>query len=250
MRQREDAKEALSKVDADLLKVIISSAAKILVSIVGVIAIGMNTVSTLSAAGMVPSGSELWQSIFGEPPIQYELIYTIDGQGQLIFEDGTTLNAGETHTVIVFEGEDSGEVYALSANEWVFIEWMDGYQYPTRTERNVDKDMTITVVFAEIIGSAGNNGAIDMPNDLPPIEGAGKPSSSPSKNPNDSHGGTYEPSNQIVDNKTYYGDEYDAAYDKIQKELEQDGEILEEQKDITAGYLGGIKADGEEEDGK
>jgi hypothetical protein len=43
-------------------------------------------------------------------------------------------------------------------------------------------------------------------------------------------GGQYEPTNQIIDDKTYYGDEYDAAYDKIREELEKDNEILEEQK--------------------
>lgn len=247
-RQREDAQEALSKVDADMLKVIISSATKILVSCVGVIALGMGSVSTLSGVGILPSGKDVWHSLFGAPPTEYEIVYTIDGEGQLVFEDGTTVNSGETYTVKVEEGKDSGEVYAVSAHEWVFIEWMDGYQYPTRTERNVEKSMTITVIFSEINGSAGNNNAMDMPNDLPPIEGVETDKTQPSKNPSDMHGGTYEPSNQIVDNKTYYGDEYDAAYDKIQEELAQDGEILEEQKDITAGYLGGIKADAEKDE--
>ena len=248
MRQREDAQAALSKVDADMLKVIISSATKILVSCVGVIAIGMSTVSTLSSAGVLPSGREMWHDLFGAPPIRYELTYAIDGEGQLIFEDGTIVNTGETHTVTVLEGEDSGEVYAVSAKEWVFIEWSDGFPYPTRTEKSVGKKMTITVVFTQILGSAGNNGAFDIPNDLPPVEGDGKPSSSPNKTPSNTHGGTYEPSNQIIDDKTYYGDEYDAAYDKIQEELAQDGEILEEQKDITAGYLGGIKADADKDE--
>ena len=246
-RQREDAQQALSKVDADMLKVIISSAAKILVCCVGAIAIGMSSVSTLSFAGVLPSGREVWHTLFGAPPVEYEITYAIDGKGQLVFEDGTTLDSGETYTVKVVEGQDSGEVHAVSAAEWVFIEWQDGFQYPTRTERKVEKAMTLTVVFAEISGSAGNGNAMDMPDDLPPVED-GQPITMPSKNPGDTYGGTYEPSNQIIDDKTYYGDEYDAAYDKIQEELEQDGEILEEQKDITTGYLGGIKADAENDE--
>lgn len=246
-RQREDAQQALSKVDADMLKVIISSVTKILVSCLGVIALSMSSVSTLSYAGVLPSGKDVWHSLFGEPPIQYELTYTIDGQGQLVFEDGTILKSGETYIVKVEEGQDSSEVRAVSAAEWVFIEWLDGFQYPTRTERSVDKSMTLTVVFTEISGSAGNGNAMDMPNDLPPVED-GKPITAPSKDPADTYGGTYEPSNQIIDDKTYYGDEYDAAYDKIQEELEQDGEILEDQKDITAGYLGGIKAEAEKDE--
>lgn len=248
MRQREDAQAALSKVDAEVLKVIISSATKILVSCVGVVALGMGSVSTLSGVGVLPSGREVWHNLFGTPPTEYEIVYTIDGAGKLVFEDGTVISNEETYTVKVEEGKDSGEVYAVSANEWVFIEWSDGYQYPTRTEKKVDKAMTITVVFTEVLGSAGDNNAADMPNDLPPIEGGEPTVTTPSKTPADTYGGTYEPSNQIIDNKTYYGDEYDAAYDKIQEELAQDGEILEEQKDITAGYLGGIKAEAEKDE--
>ena len=248
-RQREDAMSALSKIDADLLKIVISLTTKIAVACIGVFAIAMNVVSILSSAGVIMSGKELWHHWFGVPPTEYEITYTINGEGQLIFEDGKVLKTGETYTVLVQEGQDSGEVHAVSANEWVFIEWLDGYQYPTRTERNVDKKMTVTVVFAEISGSAGNANAMDMPDDLPPSEN-GKPNSSMPSNspPNSMAGGQYEPTNQIIDDKTYYGDEYDAAYDKIREELEKDNEILEEQKDITSGYLGGIKAEAEEKE--
>ncbi len=247
-RQREDANLALSSVNADLLKIIISKASKILVSAVGTVAVGMSTVSALSSAGVMPSGSEVWHNLFGTPPKYYEITYSIDGEGQLIFEDGKTLNTGESYTVKVQAGKNSQEVYASSANEWVFIEWSDSYQYPTRTEKDVRKKMNLTVIFSEINGSAGNNNAQDMPTDLPPAQGEMKPSQQPSKEPSTSGGGGYEPSNQIIDGSTYYGDEYDAAYDKIQNELEQDGEILEDQKDITSGYLGGIKADAEEKE--
>ena len=247
-RQREDAISALSKINEDLLKIIISLTTKIAVVCVGVFAIAMNVVAILSSTGVLMSGKELWYHWFGVPPTEYEITYTINGEGQLIFEDGKILNTGETYTITVQEGKDSGEVYAVSANEWVFIEWLDGYQYPARTERNVDKKMTVTVVFAEISGSAGNANAMDMPNDLPPSDENGNSSMPSSGPPSSTAGGQYEPTNQIIDGGTYYGDEYEAAYDKIREELEKDNEILEEQKDITSGYLGGIKADAEEKE--
>ena len=250
MRQRQDAELAISAVSPNSLKIVLSKAVSVATSVLAAFSVGMTTVATLSSAGVLLSGRELWDRWFGEPPVYYEITYAIDGKGQLIFEDGKTVNSGETYTVKVKEGEDSAEVYASSANEWVFIEWQeDNYQYPTRAEKKVEKKMKLTAVFSQISGSAGDGNAMDMPNDLPPSDGPGEPTNMNNKNPDKNFGGgTYKPSNQIIDNKTYYGDEYDAAYDKIQEELEQDGEILDEQKDITAGYLGGIKADADEED--
>lgn len=247
-RQREDTIKAMETVSVDLIKIIVSTAVAVSISIVGFLAFLMTTITGLSSAGIVISGRELWYEITSPPPVYYTLTYSVEGEGSIVFADGTVIGNGETHALRVQKGKGTSEIVAKSADEWVFIEWSDRYQYPTRAETNVSKSQTITVYFTEIKGSIGNMNAMDIPDDLPPMDGAQSDKTQPSKNPNSTAGGSYEPTNQIKDNQTYYGDEYDVAYDKIQGELEADGEVLEEQKDIVNGYLGGIKADADESD--
>lgn len=243
-RQREDALSAMEKVGPDLLKIIVSTAAVVAVSIVGTLSVGMATVTGLSSAGILPSGGELWNQWFGEPPVYYEVTYVIDGQGQLILENGEVIESGATYQTRVKKGADAEEVYASGGNEWVFIEWSDGHQTPSYSVKNVTKDITISAVFAQISGSEGDDNVFDEPDDLPPTDGEGipKPNPNPPKNPNDQHGGQYVPSNQIIDNKTYFGHEYDAAYEKALEELDQDEEISEDQKDMTGAYFDTIKS--------
>ncbi len=246
-RQREDAVKAMESVGAELIKIIVSTAATVAISIVGFLALSMATVTGLSSAGILMSGQELWNEIAGAPPVYYELIYTVEGEGTVTFADGTVIGNGESFVVKVEKGKDSSEIYAESSDEWVFIEWSDGYQYPTRSEKSVNKNLSLKAIFAEISGSAGNGNATDAPLDIPSQGddedgkgGQGKPGS---PNPN----GQYEPTNKIKDNKTYYGNEWEGAYEGIQKEFEEDPSISENHKDITNGYMDGIQAEAEKE---
>jgi hypothetical protein len=159
---------------------------------------------------------------------------------------------GESYVVRVQKGKTSSEVYAESSEDWVFIEWSDGYQYPARSEKNVGKALSLKALFSEITGSAGNGAVQDMPTDLPPQESQdGKPSKPQPGKPNDTAGGKYSPeSNYIIDNNTHYGNEWEESYNKAQEELKEPN-ISKEQADITDLFFNGIEAKKEsEEEGK
>lgn len=238
MKQREDAMKALTTVNAQMIKIAVSIPLIIAVSVSAVFGIGMTTVSALSANEVIKSGKDFIDEIVEVPPKQYEVIYEADKGGTI---------EGETFQ-LVFENEDASGVMAVPDDEWVFVEWSDGYTDPYREDFEITSDMTLTAIFAmlesgEDMGEGMEGKEGDEPGDKPSDkEGQKAPGESEEKpGEGEQAGGRYEQNNQVIDGGTYYGDEYAGAYDDAMQEVTQDGEIPDDLSGIIGDYFDTIK---------
>jgi hypothetical protein len=241
MRQREDAKQALTTVNSKMLKLVVSVPLIIAMSVSGVFGLGMTTVSALSALGLLSDGKSFLEELDPNHDGLYEIHYLTEGEGMV---EGETDEGGPDQ--IVEHGKNAEPVVAVPMDGWVFVEWSDGKKNPNRHDLYVEGNLTVTAVFAEVSGDekffVTENGDVDMdggPGDgsfgAPGLED--KPGQDGDK-PMPGGNGVYEPNNQFIDGKTYYGDKmYDEMYDQAQKEIEANENLSEEKKDITNDYF-------------
>lgn len=237
-KQKEDTEKALASVNASLIAIAISVPLIVAVAISGVLGAGMTTIAGLVAGGYIKSGSELIEEALTPDPQQYEVTYEVMGEGMV---EGDMFQ-------VVLEGKDASAVTAVADDEWAFMGWSDGVKSPLRVDKRVDKDITVVAIFmeleagdAEMEGTEGEEGEKGKPSedkDGKPSDkpGEGEPSNSPSGS------GKYEPSNQVIDGETYYGDEvYDSYYEAIMEYLAQNEDIPAELKQFIADYFDAIE---------
>jgi hypothetical protein len=179
--------------------------------------------------------------IVEEPPVEYEVTYEA-GEGGLI--------DGDMFQIIVHGGDGEG-VMAEAEEEYIFVEWSDGVKTPYRVDKNVTSSFTVTAIFqySENSDEEDGEGEGEEPSDKPGEEEEGEPQ--PSDKPGDptdeppsdeqQAGGRYEPQNQIRDGETYYGDEYEDAFNEAMEEVSQDGDLEDGQKDIIGDYFDAIQ---------
>lgn len=236
-KQKEDTEKALASVNASLIAIAISVPLIVAVAISGVFGAGMTTVAGLFAAGYIKSGSELIEEALTPPPNQYELTYEVLGEGMV---------EGDMFQIVV-EGKDASMVTAVADDEWAFMGWSDGVKSPSRVDKKVDKNITVVAIFmqleegdAEMGGEEGEEGEEGKPSEDQDGKPGNKPGESDSKDP--SAGGQYEPSNQVIDGETYYGDEvYDSYYEAIMEYLTQNEDIPAELKQFIVDYFDTIE---------
>ena len=238
-RQREDALASLQRISASSLKFIVSTSMIASICISAVFGIAMVTVTGLAAAGIIKSGQEIIEEITKEPPIEYEITYEA-GEGGMI--EGDMFQ-------IVLEGDDAVGVMAVAEEEYIFVEWSDGYKNPYREDKNVKESFTVTATFQFVENNEGEGemGEGEEPSDKPGEEEGnpqpGEPGDPTDQKPGDNTqaGGRYEPQNQIRDGETYYGDEYEDAYEEAMDEANQDADLSDDQKEIIGDYFGAIQ---------
>lgn len=239
VKQREDTLAALNKVSSKLLKFAISVPLIVIPCIAAVFGAGMTTVTGLASSGVIKSGSEIIDEVTKEPPVEYEITYEA-GEGGMI--DGDMFQ-------IVIEGENATGVMAVPEEEFIFVEWSDGVKNPYREDKNVTESFTVTAMFQYVEDSEGDagEGEGEEPSDKPGEEEGnpqpGEPGDPTDKEPGDESqaGGRYEPQNQIRDGETYYGDEYEEAFNDAMEEVGQDGDLSGDEKDIIGDYFGAIQ---------
>ncbi len=270
MRQREDAKAALKTIEAKRLKFAISVPLIVALSVVAVFGSGMTTVAALSEYGVIKKGSDVIDEIVKPDPKIFTIEYRIQGQGTILIEgqpndetggnpdgaqdegqqgnqdgqngetDDTTDEKENKWLQTVEEGGTSKGVLAVPAENWVFVRWSDGVEKPYRTESNVSKNMVLTAIFEEMdeVTDEGDDGDPDDAIDPPPDS-----SDNPAPPSDESQGSnSTDPSNQVIDGNTYYGGStFENAYQESQEELEENGEIPDELKDIIEDYYNAIK---------
>lgn len=235
--QREDAKVNLATVDKKSIPFLVPTKILVALASAAVAGIAMTTVGHLSDLGIIGGGDE-W---FEDPPMEeqlFEVSYMVEGGG---FIEG-----GDPDQLILF-GESAETVVAVAEEGWTFDGWDDGNSRPSRTDVNIVEDVVFTAIFVQVEeggGMPGGEGEGEgegegTPADMPG-EGNGD-SDSESDNYNNAGGGKYEEKNQIIDGETYYRDVYDQYYEEVMRELEENGEIPEDLKDIIEAYFGIIK---------
>ncbi|MBO5240049.1 MAG: hypothetical protein J6B56_01325 [Clostridia bacterium] len=233
MRQREDAISALSTVNAGLLTIIVSVPLIVATCVSAVFGVGMTTISALASAGVIKSGKDIIEEVTKEPTKTFELTYEA-------LEGG--IIEGELFQV-VDEGEDGTPVLAVADDEWVFVAWSDGNEDPYRTDLNVTENMEIFATFQQLSEGDegdGDEGAGDGDGMKPDKPGQGENKENGPPKPGDGAGGKYEPVNQIIDGKVYYGDEYEDAFEEVMSSIAQSGDLPKELKEFIENYFGSI----------
>lgn len=237
VKQREDAVQALKKVNARLIKFVFSVSLVVTLAIVGVFGTGMTTYAALSEV----SGRDLIRQALEGPAAQYEVIYQVKGDGRIIGEERQVVTAGEK----------AQPVMAVADSDWVFVGWDDGNGNPLRLDTEINDDMVVYAVFEEMDGvdyiniddnaeidgkgnQSGNNGNNNSPSDMLPPEDE-------DSDDQDGSGGRYEGNGQIIDGGQYYGDHYEAALEEAKQDLMNNENISEEDKQIIMDYFETIK---------
>ncbi len=174
----------------------------------------------------------------------------------------------------VIEGQDARAVYAIPDDGYVFTSWSDGKSDPYRHDTGVDADIFVQAIFepmepdpddqqsqqdAEGEGEGqqgeGEQGE-GQPQDGQPQDGEGEgESQGEGEGEGDGEGEPSDPSHsasgsrdlssqQIVDGQTYYGDQFEDAYDAWQERQGSDSNIPDDLKGYIEDYFGSIETSG------
>ena len=241
--QREDALQALNVVDAKALKILIGRKIVASLLICGLPGAGMTTVASLSAAGLLPSGSELIdKAIPDEPPVYIPVSYVVE-EGGLI--------EGETEQLVLM-GDDAAEVIAIPDEGYTFEGWDDGYAKPSRQDKKIDHPLVLTAIFEPIDEEGDDDDEGDQgDNGTPSDEQEGQSGDSGGDQQGEQEGeegeesdqlgegaGKYNKVNQIIDGNTYYREFLEEYKETIMELLKKKAEELtEEEKALIEAYI-------------
>lgn len=148
MRQREDARQALEKINPKNVKIAFSKTLVILLVASVVCAGSMTTVSALAGSGVIPGGNEIIDDKFNP-----ESYYTVRYVARIYTENLISFDVFEEEGVggmiegmdeqLIAAGENGEAVLAVADPDWGFVCWGDQSQEPYRTEESVFVDESI-----------------------------------------------------------------------------------------------------------
>lgn len=142
-RQRRDAIEAVNKVDAKLIKIVVPAIIIVGVCVTAVLGSGMTVVSALSAGGVIDSGTEVINKITEEEPAQYVVTYEA-AEGGLVDGDLVQNKSVDEYTDTVTAVAESG---------YVFIGWTVTYKGVDLQTYEVEDTVTTPEREAQAISS-------------------------------------------------------------------------------------------------
>lgn len=139
MKQREDAEEALKKVQPKSLKYAISWVTIVCLSVATVFTGAGMTVNSLAANGVIADGGKIIEDLKPDPPeVFYTLKYvaidykTLVMYGAIVESDGGMFDGNEEQ--LVAKGEDGEAILALADGDYSFVGWLDGTSDPYRVD--------------------------------------------------------------------------------------------------------------------
>ena len=148
MRQREDARQALAKIDPKNVKIVLSKTVLVLLIVSFVCAGSMTTISALASSGVIPEGPDIIPDI-----VNPEAYYTVRYLCKIYRQDTINLDIRDEEGVgglvegmdeqLVAVGESSEAVLAFADPDWGFVQWGDGSQDPYRFEEAVFVDESV-----------------------------------------------------------------------------------------------------------
>lgn len=249
--QRENATAALGSVGGKAIKVAVSVSLIVGAAVALTVGAATTTVSSLSAADIIPSGKELIAAATAQEPKYFEISYLVKDA-----KNGSVL--GKT-TQTVESGEDAAPVLASAQAGYVFVGWSDGYARPYREDKEVNGNIEVTALFESLNPEQDDPETDDVGLGDPESDGNGESGNAPSdpgdpsENGNDSNGdgsngdpgdgagGGNKSSDNVFDGKTNYGG---STFDNAQQESEErtsQEDIPEDEKKFDSDYLNGIK---------
>ena len=229
-KQREDALAKMATVEPKQLKIQVSHLAIILCCLSLLLFAGMATVEELSARGILPTGTEVWYTIFPPEPLpQYTVQYEASKGGILIGETEQTVEKGSSSEMVI----------AIADEGYVFLCWSDGVQTPYRIDENVQRNISVSAVFAlmENFNDAGDDQ--DKPDDVPSDGEGDQTTNDPNAPP--TSGEKYVEVNQVIDGHTYYRDVIDEYYQQALEYLKNDENIPDHIRKIIERYYSTIQ---------
>ena len=238
MRQREDAKAQLAKVNPKQISVApfaanaaqtgSKSRAAMLGCVIAapILAIAMELLLVLSIYSVLPGGNDVF-----DPSAQpsFVLVSYMDN-------DGGTIQ-GETDQIVEVGGSTEA-VLAVADDGFAFVQWSDGYAQPSRSDSNVQEDLFVYPEFQEA-GDDGDGDPGDEPSDQPsdqPNEGDGSGNGDPSQDPGNQGGLNGEDNSTIIDGNTDYKDEYEYYYE-LAMQLLNSGTLTPEMEAFLKAYF-------------
>lgn len=230
-KQREDAMEALRQLDAKRVKYRISLSIVVIAFALLVLFGEMMALEVLSQEELVPTGTEVWLKVFPPEPLpEFAVEYLVDEGGYIL---------GETSQEIT-QGQNSEKVVAVANEGYMFLRWSDGDTDPSRTDKEVQKNISVKAVFIEVSDGEDDTEDFDEPDDAPGDNGQGEESLD---NNNSDNGDKYKEVNWVIDGQTYYRDDgiYDVYYEKALDMLENGEAIPEAYREIIELYFKIIK---------
>lgn len=264
LRQREDAKLSMKRVNAKHIRLRISKVAIVLVAFIGVLGISMTTFSVLAASGATRPGGEIYEEVVN-PPVYLAVTYTA-GEGGYI--------DGETDQLVLL-GEDGAPVLAVADDGYMFKGWSDQVDDesvkpdPMRQDLQIEEEITVEALFEEVgegdEDSEGDEGEgkeseeekesdkngddqEEKPEDGEQQEGEQQdqqqqePQDQDADSPEqdgpsgDGASGNGSDNSQIVDGDTYYRDLLDEFYNRAMEFLESGEDIPPELKEFIEEY--------------
>lgn len=236
--QRADAKAKLAEVEASQIGLQVPQKLIIAVVIAAVLGCAMTTVSTLGDLGLLPQGDELIESLLpAEREVHIAVSYIVEEGGYVIGDDEQ----------LVLYGGNAESVTVMADDGYAFVSWDDGSKKPTRTDTKITETLILTAIFEPIGDGEGDGdsgdgepGDSDNPGDQP---GEGQEGQGPTDNqdgqPNDAQmgGGKYDDCNQIINGETYYREVKDSFKEELEKILESDGSLTDEERKIIESYI-------------
>lgn len=242
MRQREDAKAALAKVEPKSIRIQISKTMAILSVVAFVFGSSMTTVSALTSFGFLPNPGEILHPSDGDDDEYLSVTYTVDEGGHFYDADGASVTEIDLEIV---QGESAPVIIAVADEGWVFDGWSDGVTTPQRHDTEIEEDLFLLAFFVELEDDDGMG-----------MDGPGMPGNRPGSNrPGDGEtngnrpnqgttagAGRYEPSNRVYDGNTPYGDVYDEFYEKAMEELANNKDLTPKQRAMLEAYCESLRA--------
>ena len=238
MKQREDAMNAMQRVNPKLVKFAISVP---LVIALGIVATVSTSVTTVFALGEKTGKDYIEEAKAANIP-EYEITYEIEGEGEIV---------GEMFQ-IVKEGESGTAIEAVPAPNWAFDCWLElddedkDKTNPCRTEINVQEHKVLTAVFIEVPDmdeekEPEDNEESDESEKKPSDDQQSGGDSGQQSGEGSGSGGATSPNGKVIDGNTDYGDEIDATQGEAEGDVSQDGDMAGEVGDIIGDYYGSIQ---------
>ena len=237
--QRADAKAKLAEVEASQIGLQVPQKLIIAVIIAAVLGCAMTTVSTLGDFGLLPEGDDLIESLIpAEREVHIAVSYIIEEGGYVVGDDEQ----------LVLYGGNAEPITVVADDGYAFVSWDDGSKKPSRSDTKITETLILTAIF-EPIGDGdgdgdgegdGSPGDSDNPGDQPGDGQQGEgPTDNQEGNPNDAlmGGGKYDDCNQIINGETYYREVKDSFKEELEKILENDGSLTDEEREIIESYI-------------
>lgn len=220
--QRADAVEKLRTFDAARLRIRVPVKAIIISSAAVLLGAGMTVVTTLSAFNVIPYGSTVFTEVIPQVMLaEYSVVYQSSEGGYII---------GETEQKVK-EGESSSSVVATAELGWRFERWSDGQTDPSRSDTDVDSEITVTAQFVQVQEYIPQEEDPDEPEDVPYEDAA----------PGQPGGGVYVDNNQIIDGETPYLENFEDYYNYVMELISSGKEFTPEQLEMIEAYFNSLR---------